>query len=382
MPGIFKKIFASPFYIRNKSFLLPLGISLLNRAWLFAFVYLGLQFFPSRDVYDLLEKSPGLKPFLDGFLRWDSGWYVHIVKSGYEYIEGSYCSVAFFPLYPLIVKLADHVIRSPALSAIIISNACFLLSTVMLYRLAEKKCNDACALKTVVLFSLFPFSFFFSAAYSESLFVFLAIYSFYCAERKRWAAASLSAMLASATRVTGVFLLPALLLRYLEEIDFDFRKIKPDIAYIAIVPLGLLSFMFFLNYKFGEPLLFLKVQSIWERQLFSFNHHMYAFRHVLINHKGNLYFFYMILTLLFAGSLRPIARRLGFSYAVFSFFMIFIPFVAGLEGMGRFLSASFPSFMIAGSLIRNKYLFFALCAISTILLMIFSFIFSHWGWMT
>jgi len=381
MLGIFKKIFTFPFYSRNKPVLLTLGISFLNRAWLFAFVYLGLRFFPSREVYDLLEKSPGLKPFLDGFLRWDSGWYVHIVKNGYEYIEGSYCNVAFFPLYPLIVKLADNIICSPAVSAIIISNACFLLGMIMLYRLAEKKFNDACALKTVILFSLFPFSFFFSAAYSESLFLLLAICSFYFAEEKKWAAASLCAMFASAARVTGVFLLPALLLRYLEEIDFDFRKIKPDIAYIAIIPLGLLSFMFFLNYKFGDPLLFLKVQSVWERQLFSFNHHMYAFKRVLTDYKGNLYFFYMVLTLLFTGSLWPVARRLGFSYAVFSFFMIFIPFVAGLEGMGRFLSTVFPSFMAACS-IRNKYLFFALCAISTLLLMIFSFIFSHWGWMT
>jgi hypothetical protein len=53
-------------------------------------------------------------------VRWDSGWYLGIVRFGYEYIPGQPSSVAFFPLFPLLISAFDRVLPGNAVLAALV----------------------------------------------------------------------------------------------------------------------------------------------------------------------------------------------------------------------------------------------------------------------
>ena len=147
------------------------------------------------------------------------------------------------------------------------SNLAFLGALLLLHRMALARFGPDAAFRCVLLLSVFPFSFYFSAVYSESLFLLLAVASLYLAHQERWAAASLCALLCGATRVPGLALAPALGLLYLERIRFDLRRVRPDVLWLGLSVLGPLLFYAYLQVQFGDPWLAFKVTRVpgwWE----------------------------------------------------------------------------------------------------------------------
>ena len=62
----------------------------------------------------------------------------------------------------------------------------------------------------VVLAAVFPFAFFYGAVYTEALFLAAVVWAFYCFRTDRWIAGGLCGALATAPRVNGILMLPAL----------------------------------------------------------------------------------------------------------------------------------------------------------------------------
>src|SRR5689334_10637806 len=48
--------------------------------------------------------------FWDRFARYDSGWYRGIAADGYAFIPGGRSNLAFFPLYPLLMRYGGHLL--------------------------------------------------------------------------------------------------------------------------------------------------------------------------------------------------------------------------------------------------------------------------------
>lgn len=142
--------------------------------------------------------------------RQDAQWFLRIADAGYRHDDGS---AAFFPIYPLLVRIVTPLTGGRTLLAgILVSNASFLGALIVLYGLTSLEFSEAHARTTVVLLAAFPTSFFFLAPYSESTFLLLAVTAFWCARRDRWALAALAAALAAMTRSIGIVLAPALLI--------------------------------------------------------------------------------------------------------------------------------------------------------------------------
>src|SRR4029453_7098796 len=64
--------------------------------------------------------------------------------------------------------------------------------------------------RAVLLTAIFPFAFFFGVAYSEATFLLFAVLAFYGFRTRRWVLGGLCGALATATRVPGIMMLPAL----------------------------------------------------------------------------------------------------------------------------------------------------------------------------
>ena len=75
-------------------------------------------------------------------------------------------------------------------------------------------------------------------------------------------------MLAAATRVTGIILLPVLIIEYLSQREYRIHKIRKDIIWIGVIGLGLVSYLI-LNYIVaGDPFHFLDIQrEHWDKKL-------------------------------------------------------------------------------------------------------------------
>ncbi len=142
--------------------------------------------------------------------RWDAGWFLSIAESGYDRPEPS--ATAFFPLYPLSIRIVGDVVGSFPLAGIIISLAAFWLALYLLHQLTALEAGNAAAQRTVSLLAFFPTAFYFSAIYSESLFLALSVGCLYCARLDRWGWATVLAALATATRSAGVLLVVPLLI--------------------------------------------------------------------------------------------------------------------------------------------------------------------------
>jgi Gpi18-like mannosyltransferase len=118
----------------------------------------------------------------------------------------------------------------------------------------------------VVLLCLFPTAFFFSAVYTESLFLLVTVACLYFARQGQWLQAGLAGALAVLTRNTGLLLLVPLATLYFGGAD---RRRWRDwrLACFALLPAGLAVWAAFLWRRFGDPLAFLKAQAHWGRKL-------------------------------------------------------------------------------------------------------------------
>ena len=147
-------------------------------------------------------------------------WYIGIAEHDYEHMPFNADvprNWAFFPLFPLLLRLASYVTGEFVITGMVLSHICFLLALFLLHRVALLFGLSACdADRSLFYLAVFPTSYFFSIPLPESLFLMLTVASFYFAKSERWWLAGLFGAFASATRTTGVLLLPALAVLYWE----------------------------------------------------------------------------------------------------------------------------------------------------------------------
>jgi len=195
--------------------------------------------------------------------RWDSAWYLQIAHSGYSTKPAS----AFFPMYPLLIRVASLAFGSALLAGTMISVAAMGAALYLLYLLARLDLSDEQARTTVMLVAFFPTSFFLSAVYTEALFLMLSIGAIYAARTSRWAWAGALGGLAAATRSGGVLILLALVWLYLYGPRTDGKtEAGRRWLWLALVPAGLLAYMGYLALAHHAPLAPFQAEAVWGRQ--------------------------------------------------------------------------------------------------------------------
>jgi Mannosyltransferase (PIG-V) len=191
--------------------------------------------------------------------RWDSVWFLNIAHDGYN-AGGD--RAAFFPLYPLLVEVVG-VLGSPLLGAIALSLVAFVGALAALHRLALIELGPDAARWAVLSLALFPGSLWFSAAYSESLFLLVSVGAVLAARQGRWAWAGVLGALGASTRSAGLLLVVPLALLWWGARPRRFR----DAAWIAVVPLGLGAYCSYLAATGASATAPFSSQDTWHRAL-------------------------------------------------------------------------------------------------------------------
>jgi hypothetical protein len=199
------------------------------------------------------------------FARWDSVWYLAISGGGY----GDGAREAFFPLYPLVARVAGLPVGSALIGGALASTALLGVALVLLHRLVALDHPRAVARNAVLVTALFPMAFFFSAVYSESLFLALSVGAVYAARRERWALAGALGGLGALTRSAGVLLLVPLLILYLQDTGslrrWPPRRLRVDVLWLALVPAGLAAYCGYLGLAGYDALAPFHAQEVWFR---------------------------------------------------------------------------------------------------------------------
>jgi hypothetical protein len=190
--------------------------------------------------------------------RWDSVWYLTIAHSGYTSAQSS----AMFPLYPLLIHVGALMFGSELVVGLAISLASLLAAFYLLYRLIELELDEPTARLTLVLLALCPMSLFFSAVYTESLYLALSVGAIYAGRLDRWAWAGILGALAAATRSAGVLIVVPLALMYW----MPRRRLDSSAAWLALVPAGLLAYLAYYGLSHGQPLAPFNAEAYWGRQ--------------------------------------------------------------------------------------------------------------------
>ncbi len=315
------------------------------------------------------------------YYRWDSFWYTSISRHGYSFSDSKNSSIAFFPLYPAVIKVAHFStdIREDHLSFGL--NIVFsFLAALYLYQLANLDYDEKKSLAVVMVFLFFQPAYFFLAGYPDALFAMLAIVSLYFGRKKAWGRAGIAAGLLTITKPYGILMLPALGLEYLWSHDWNVKILLKKIDWLPLL-LPLFSFGGFVlfNYlKFHNPVAFLDAQQTWGRTL--------ANPAVALLEEGRYYLFggkiltgsnfpYVIYLGSFVFSLWAFWlawSRVRKTYLLFSGLLLLSALLTGtLTSWGRYMLLGFPVLMgPAVYLAEKKKIFWLYLFISTALLLI------------
>jgi hypothetical protein len=156
--------------------------------------------------------------------RWDAAWYLTIAKSGYQPELGArtIARAAFFPAYPLTIRAVGLLGVPLIVGGVLVSLCAFAAGLYGIHRLTTLEFKrtepvddrpEQVARLAVLVMAFTPMALFFSAIYTESLFLALSVALFWSARHGRWAWVGVVGALAVATRSTGLVLaVPALVL--------------------------------------------------------------------------------------------------------------------------------------------------------------------------
>jgi Gpi18-like mannosyltransferase len=271
------------------------------------------------------------------------------------------------------------------LAGFIISNAALFFAAAYFYRLIMLDYEEPeIASKAVFYLLVAPASFFFSIFYTEALFLFLTVSSFYYARERAWLIASLLGFLAALTKSLGVLLVIPLLLEYFEvthgHLRFEMSRVKKNMLYLLCVPMGLTTYMGYLYLTFGNPFVFSHASEAWHRKFVPLTTTLQNVKHYQPFYKYIFMGSILIALVLLAFT---IYRRLRISYLVYcSLFMFFYLSSNLLDSMPRYISVLFPFYVALALLSRNNENWDRLITVFSIMfLTLFTILFTNGYWM-
>jgi len=216
---------------------------------------------PKTNFTDLTPKA-STSDLLKMWSNFDGLHYQDIAKYNYGASSKTEKDYAFFPVYPWFMRHLNPLIGNFTVSGLLVSSIAFILALFMLYKLVRLDHSAKIAKYTLFLLLIFPTSFYFGSVYNESLFLLLVVLTLYFARKGRFLLACVFSTIATATRITGIFLWFALLIEYFETYGHNLKTyLKPKTLWLALPPLGLISYMYYQFRMTGDPLFFVNVQN-------------------------------------------------------------------------------------------------------------------------
>lgn len=369
---------------------------LLWRVYLLVIAKIGEWFIPQRSGFF----GPSVWANFDGV------HYLAIAQNGYMRLQE-----AFFPLYPLLIGfLARTIFLGNYLWAgLFISHLSFIIAPFIFYKLLSLDFNQKQTKLAIFGLLIFPTSFFFGSVYTESLFLMLVLASFYAARKEKWFWAGAFGGLAAATKLVGIFLLPALLWEWWQQNNLkmknetlrllrlnsgqvrsgqELKMTVKQFSGLLLIPAGLVSYMWYLNNLVGDPLAFIHAQPAFGAQRTGgevillpqvYWRYLKIFSTVPIMN----YDFWIAVLEIFVFSVAILTliwlwkKEVRRSYLIFSFLALIGPTLTGtFSSVPRYILVLFPTLFFYSLIVRRKTVVL-IYVLSSVLLVLLTALFTR-----
>jgi hypothetical protein len=316
--------------------------------------------------------------------HWDAQHYLYLATHGYGATGDARNLIAFFPLYPDLISAVATTGLPARTAALLISNVAGVVAAILLYEVARHDQRENAAFRAAAFFVVFPTAYFLLVGYTEALFCALAFGAVLATRRQRWLFAGLLGGLAAAARLTGLALLPFLVIEL-----FDARQTLRALWQAMLAPvlivLGFLTYLATNLLVLGDAFAFISVQrQHWSHSLSApwvgFADAIRAIRWrvpwekltVGAGEAAGGIAAYATTTLSWL-RLRPADA----AYAtVLTVMATFLPFWLSIP---RYLLAMYPLFLLVGR-ISNRWVYPAMVAASFVGLLVFGLAFGRGYW--
>lgn len=333
-----------------------------------------------RNAHQLTALTQGSRRWIEPWYRFDAIWYAEISDQGYVYEPGRPSSVAFLPLLPLAMRTGSALGIDRFWAGLIIPNFAFAVGLVFFARCAHALTGSV-AKSWIACFYLvcYPWSFFFSAPYQESLGFALGAGALWAWLSRRPLPSGLLAAPASAARIGNVGFSAGLIAEWM----LDRIRGRPPrnsawlVAGAGFVGIGL--YYLFCYWQFGDAFVQFKAQAAWGRGRPGFQGILFVLTGLFRNSVtiGEVFDYVIMVTfcLLGIGAWRK--------YGVLTATMILTPLLMVLVSgspmsMARLVMVGFPAFIIAGDWLFNKRVCLGLCLFGLALQGFYIYRFVNW----
>jgi Predicted integral membrane protein len=348
-------------------------ITLVISAWLIFLLIIGRE----------NEHFPTI--MLEAFKRWDAGHYEAIAQNGYA-THGDYQErIVFFPLYPYLVRYVEYLIPSFLVAGLFVSAVASVAAGYFIQAIVRfDGQDDAEASRSLWYFFVFPTAYFLAEPYTEALFMALILGSFYMARRGQWYWAAILGAFATASRLEGMVLLPALVVEALHQKRW--RGIDPKALSLVLVPLGFLFYLYLNYYLHGDFFAFVHYEDInW------FHHRIWPWDSLREAwawlkappgfNRTSIYELRLASVAIVAALLLIGIRWLRPSYQIFGWLGLAMFLSASFElSVPRYVLTLFPIYFVLARLGRNPEVHQALLTVSALLMGLFFVIYTKsWG---
>ena len=248
----------------RREWLYDLGLLVGSRVALTVIGLVAIALLPMGPRH--LDLMPHL-PALDMWAQWDAQHYVNIAVRGYDPPTAPESNIAFFPLYPLLIRIVLVTIgrvdtQTAAFVGLVIANVALFIALLYLSALVARDFSLSLARRTVLYVLVFPTTLFLSSVYAEPVFLLTAVASLYHARAGEWGRSGVFGALAALTRPFGVLLLFPIAVEL-------YRQRPRWRSWLTLIgpPLGLALFIGYLWWLFGDPLAYFHAGTSWGRGL-------------------------------------------------------------------------------------------------------------------
>jgi Dolichyl-phosphate-mannose-protein mannosyltransferase len=332
--------------------------------------------FSAEDVFPYHGLAAETNPLLSVWQRFDANNYLAIAVWGYGSFSGD---VHFPPLYPMLIRLLGNSL----FAALLISNLALVGALALLYQMAREHFGLSAAGRAVAYLLLFPTAFFLLAAYTEPLFLLLALLSLRAIERRAWLWAGLWTFCAILTRLQGIALVVPLAYALWTTHPWD-RKIERVLALTLPELAGLIYLA--MRALVGDAAIIPTTEAnLSARLVLPWENVSYAIQTLASGKFQAADVLNLLITAVFALSLLAGWRKLPVEwnlYAVASFVVLTMRLVETqpLNSMSRYALSLFPVLVLFGVWGRNAWVNRLIVYSALLLQLWLGAQFFLWGW--
>jgi hypothetical protein len=316
----------------------------------------------------VVGQALGFDPYgLPGaWLRYDTNYYLNIARAGYT---AGGPELAFMPMYALLVRglafTSDP--NTVAWTGLVLSNVAFCGALVLLWYQVRQDHGEGVAWKATLALTLFPTALFFSAFYTEGLFLFWSVLIYWVSRRGKYALAGVLVALASLTRMNGLCLVVIPVAELLLTRPVAWRRRL--LVTMIVSGLGLAAYGAYLFAVVDSPLSVLAVQQTtflrgvalpWKTVMDSLM--VVLGRDSFADNKFMRFVsgYDLASTLLLVGCAVASIRLLRPSLAAYLIAALVVlttshgPYTLGLYSMSRYVLVLFPGFIVLGLVLDRR----------------------------